>query len=106
MMIDWTISLRSDRRWCVGSGMSLGKPSGCSMRAGVCLRVSRVRLQNEQRARPAHYQGQTTRREIDRRSLIAPELPVGEARQVERLDPKLMPGELAFGVVDYAAVQA
>lgn len=39
------------------------------------------------------------------RTLVAPELSVGEARQVERPDPELMPGELALGVVDHAAVQ-
>lgn len=42
----------------------------------------------------------------NRRILVAPELPVSEARQVERPEPELMPSEFALGVVDDAAVQA
>ena len=40
------------------------------------------------------------------RILVAPELSVGEARQVERPNSELMPGEFALGIVDHPAVQA
>ena len=81
--------------------------SGRHSRGVICAttRSSPIRS-SPTRSSPHDARGyETTRCEISP-ILVAPELPVGEARQVERPDPELMPGELALGIVNDAAVQA